>query len=61
MEKKLRVLFEYQRFDGSKDLDALIRETEQRNSRQLSEDELTLVNAAGEIGEMKADPRPKEK
>ena len=48
MEKKLKAMFDYQRFEGNKSLAALIRETEQRDCRELSEDELSFVNAAGD-------------
>ena len=49
MEKKLKALFDYQRFEGNAALAALIRETEQREAvRELSEDELAFVNAAGD-------------
>ena len=52
MEKKLKKLFDYQRFEKNEKLEKLIRETESRYAKELSNDDLTLVNAAGgpEIG-----------
>lgn len=52
MEKKLKKLFDYQRFEKNEKLEKLIRETESRYAKELSDDDLTLVNAAGgpEIG-----------
>ena len=43
MEKKLKAMFEFQRFEGNRSLTELIRGTEERNSRMLTEDELALV------------------
>lgn len=48
----LTELFEYQRFEGSKRLQALIDETETRCLHALSDDDLEWVSAAGE-----ADPQ----
>lgn len=47
--KKLTALFDYQRFEGNKKLQALIDETETRYAYALSDDDLEWVNAAGEI------------
>ena len=41
-------LFEYQRFEGSARLQALIDETEARYLHALSDDDLEWVSAAGE-------------
>ena len=49
MERKLKALFEFQRFEKNAHLDKLISETENRYARKLSDDELTMVNAAGEL------------
>lgn len=49
MEDKLKKLFDYQRFEKNEGLEKLIRETESRYSKELSEEELTMVSAAGEI------------
>ncbi len=49
MEKKLKKLFDYQRFEKNEKLEKLIRETESRYAGELSDDDLTLVNAAGEF------------
>ena len=48
MEKKLKSLFEYQRFEKNEKLEKLISQTESRFERELSEDDLFLVNAAGD-------------
>lgn len=50
MEKKLKKLFDYQRFEKNERLEKLIRETESRYAKELSDDDLSLVNAAGETG-----------
>lgn len=56
MSQVLGQLFEYQRFQKNSHLDALIRATEARYQsmdmsyyRELSDEDLTLVNAAGDI------------
>lgn len=51
MEKKLKKLFDYQRFEKNQRLEELIRETESRYAKELSEEDLSLVSAAGEIKE----------
>lgn len=48
MEKELKKLFDYQRFEKNERLEKLIRETESRYATELSDDDLSLVNAAGE-------------
>lgn len=47
MEKKLKALFDYQRFEKNERLGKIIKETESRYERELSDDDLSLVNAAG--------------
>lgn len=49
MENKLKKLFEYQKFEKSAKLDALIEEVHSRYGEALSDDDLELVAAAGEI------------
>ena len=49
MEKKLKALFEYQRFEENARLAKLISETENDYADELSDDALGLVNAAGEL------------
>ena len=51
MEKKLKMLFDYQRFEQNEKLEKLIQETENRYAKELSEEDLSLVSAAGEIKE----------
>ena len=61
MEKKLRGLFDYQRFENNSRLAKLISETEERynvsgarrNSAMLSDDDLAFVAAAGTPDEIK--------
>ena len=47
MERKLKELFEYQRFENNPHLARLISETE-AFSVELSDDDLAFVNAAGD-------------
>ena len=49
MEKILKKLFDYQRFEQNERLEKLIRETGNRYAAELSDDDLLLVNAAGEL------------
>lgn len=49
MENKLRKLFEYQRFENNSRLEKLINETESRYAAALSDGDLFMVNAAGDI------------
>ncbi len=48
MEKKLKMLFDYQRFEKNAKLEKLISETQDSFAKELSDDELLFVNAAGE-------------
>ena len=48
MEKKLPKLFDFQRFKQNEKLGRLIQETEGRYAKELSDESLELVNAAGE-------------
>ena len=49
VEKKLKKLFDYQRFEQNEKLEKLIQETESRYTKELSEEDLSLVTAAGDI------------
>ncbi len=49
MEKKIRSVFEYQKFAQNNRLANLIEQTEARMGKELSDDSLELVSAAGEI------------
>lgn len=49
MENKLAKLFDYQKFEKNNALEALIAESEGRYARELSDDDLEFVNAAGEM------------
>lgn len=49
MDEKLKKLFDYQRFENNSRLAKIIAETENRCGRELSDEELYFVNAAGEI------------
>lgn len=46
MDKKLRGLFGYQKFEGNSKLDKLISETESRVGVELNDEQLDMVNAA---------------
>ena len=48
MEKKLKKLFDYHRFEKNERLEKIIEETESRYKGELSDADLSLVNAAGE-------------
>lgn len=47
MEKTLKTLFDFQKFDGNPHLSKLIEETESLYENTLSDEDLDLVNAAG--------------
>ncbi len=48
MERKLKNLFDFQRFEGNSSLQAVINDVHARYAlAELSDDELTMVNAAG--------------
>lgn len=47
-EETLFKLFDYQRFEGDSLLEALISETESEYGTEISDDDLSFVNAAGE-------------
>ena len=49
IENKLKKLFDYQRFEQNESLQAIISETESYYNRELSDDDLFFVNAAGEL------------
>ena len=49
MERKLKSLFDYQKFEKNPRLEKLISETENRYARELSDDDLSFVNAAGDF------------
>ena len=51
--KKLTELFDYQRFERNKRLQALIEDTENRCMNALSDDDLEWVSAAGEKTDLK--------
>lgn len=51
MENKLKSLFEYQKFEQNSRLAKLIAETEARQTVELSDEDLELVAAAGNIFE----------
>lgn len=46
MEKELKRLFEYQKFENNARLAALIAETENRYRKEIDEEDLFYVNAA---------------
>ena len=55
-QKRLTALFDYQRFERNKRLQALIEDTENRCMNALSDDDLEWVSAAGE----ETDPKDKK-
>lgn len=48
MEKLLRTLLDYQRFCPNRDLAVLIQQTESRYPAALSDEDISLINAAGD-------------
>lgn len=52
-QKRLTALFDYQRFERNKRLQALIEDTENRCMNALSDDDLKWVSAAGEETDLK--------
>lgn len=52
-QKQLTALFDYQRFERNKKLQALIDDTETRCLNALSDDDLEWVSAAGEESDLK--------
>lgn len=48
MEKKLAKLFDYQKFEQNEGLSKLIKETDERQAKALTDEELEMVSAAGE-------------
>ena len=53
IQKQLTALFDYQRFERNKRLQALIEDTERRCLCALSDDDLEWVSAAGEETDLK--------
>lgn len=49
MKRKLTKLFDLQKFHNNEKLAALIDETHARYNKEISEDDLISVNAAGDI------------
>ena len=49
MENEIKKLFDYQRFENNARLADIISQTESRYKKALSDEELFLVNAAGEL------------
>ena len=49
MEDKLKLLFDYQRFEKNQSLENLIQDTESYYGRELSDEEMKFVAAAGEL------------
>ncbi len=56
MERKIKQLFDYQRFENNPRLGKLIAETESCCGVELSDEELFMVAAAGEIDNTEEKP-----
>lgn len=56
MEKKLKLLFDYQRFEQNPRLEKLIGNAEAAFARELSDEELSMISAAGELTEAEKKP-----
>lgn len=48
MERKLKAIFDYQKFEKNPFLEKLVSETENRYAKELSDDDIGFVNAAGD-------------
>ena len=62
MNKKLKTLFEFQKFEGNRELQEVIDSVHARyGARELDLDELDMVNAAGDVtmNLVKKDPEKK--
>ncbi len=51
LDKKLKALFDYQKFENNERLGAIISKSQDRLSASLEDDELDIVYAAGNIYE----------
>lgn len=49
MENRLKSLFEFQKFENNSRLAKLVRDTELRYGAELTDDELSMVSAAGDV------------
>ena len=49
MERKLKNLFDYQKFRGNARLEAMLADVEQRYGNAISDDDLSAVSAAGDL------------
>ena len=49
IEETLKELFDYQKFEENRELGRFIQDAENRYAQELSDEDLNLVNAAGEI------------
>jgi len=49
MEGKLKKIFEYQKFAGNRRLEKMLAEADKRSSKALTDEELSMVSAAGEM------------
>ncbi len=62
MDKKLKTLFDFQRFDGNRDLQDVIDSVHAKYAkRELDLDELEMVNAAGDPDSMLANKKTEKK
>lgn len=48
-KQKLKMLFDFQRFENNENLSKLINQSERLYNAELNDDELAFVNAAGEF------------
>lgn len=61
MEEELIQLFDYQRFEQNERLAGIIDETEKRVAAEISDDDMEMLSAAGEIYKVgKADDSDKK-
>lgn len=60
MDKKLKMLFELQRFENNPRLQSLIETTQERSKREMADDDLWMVNAAGAPDLQKPEPKKQD-
>lgn len=61
MEKALKLLFDFQRFEKNKELESTINKTMDNYSEALSDDQLEQVAAAGSPEQLKVEDEPHKK
>lgn len=61
MKNIVKNLFDFQKFKTNEHLAGLIAETESRYAKELSEDDLEIINAAGDINAIRSSKKTEGK